>query len=48
MYIIDDIFELVNQGNKSAIFLEEGKKVNALMYGDDLIFLSEMKSGNLM
>ena len=40
MYI-DDIFELVNQGKKPDIFLE----VNALIYADNLIILSETKDG---
>ena len=40
---IDDIFELANHGNLSDIYLEEGKKINALMYADDLILLPETK-----
>ena len=44
MYV-DDIFEMVNTGNDTDIFLEEGKKVNALMYADDLILLSDTKEG---
>ena len=41
MYI-DDIFEMVNNGNT---FLKEGKKINALMYADDLILLSDSTEG---
>ena len=35
---------MVNNWNKSDIFLE-GKKINALMYADDLILLSDSKEG---
>ena len=41
MYV-NDIFEIVNNGNESDIILE-GLKVNALMYADDLIILSDTK-----
>ena len=36
---------MVNSDNESDIFLEEGKKVNALIYADDLILLSDTKEG---
>ena len=44
MYI-NDIFDMANNGNKVDICLGEGKKVNALMYADDLIFLSDTEEG---
>ena len=42
---VDEIFDIVNQENDTNIFLEEGKFINALMYADDLIILSETESG---
>ena len=42
---VDEIFDIVNQGNETNIFLVEGKFINALMYADDLIVLSETESG---
>ena len=42
---INDIFKMINSDNESDIFLEVGKKVNALMYADDLILLSDTKEG---
>ena len=42
---VDEIFDIINQGNDSNIFLEKEKFINALMYADDLIILSETESG---
>ena len=42
---VDEIFDIVNQGNEKNIFLVEGKFINALMYADDLIVLSETEYG---
>ena len=44
MYI-NDIFDIANNGNKVDICLAEGKKVNALMYEDALIFFSDTEEG---
>ena len=44
MYV-NDIFDMVNSSNQADIFLEEGKKINALMYADDLILLSNTEEG---
>ena len=44
MYI-NDTFETVNNDNAVNIFLEEEKKINALMYADDLILLSDTQEG---
>jgi hypothetical protein len=41
---VNEIFNLVNENNDSNIFLGD-TKVNALMYADDLILLSETKEG---
>ena len=35
----------MNKNNKSDIFLDKGDKINALMYADDLILLSETNEG---
>ena len=42
---IDEIFHIIDQGVERNIFLEEGKNINALMYADDLIVLSETEVG---
>ena len=42
---VDEIFDIVNEGNDTNIFLEEGKFINALMYANDLIVLAETESG---
>ena len=42
---INDIFGIANNGNEIGLSLEEGTKINALMYADDLILLSETKEG---
>ena len=43
---VNDLFETMNKGNDSDIFLDEkGNKINILMYADDLIILSESKEG---
>ena len=42
---VDEIFDIVNEGNDSNIFLRDDKFINALMYADDLIVLSETESG---
>ena len=44
MYV-NDLFEIMNNGNVSDIFLKEGEPINLLMYADDLILLSESKEG---
>ena len=41
---VNDIFEILNNCNENDIILE-GMKVNALMYADDLIILSDTKEG---
>ena len=41
---VNEIFNRVNETNDSNIFLE-GTKVNALMYADDVILLSESEEG---
>ena len=38
---VKDIFEIMNSNNSSEITLDEDNKMNALMYADDLILLSE-------
>ena len=42
---VNDIFNIMNKNNKSDIFLDKGDKINALMYADDLILLSETNEG---
>ena len=42
---IDEIFHIIDQGVERNICLEEGKNINALMYADDLIVLSETEVG---
>ena len=42
---VNDIFKLMNENNKSNIFLNKEENINALMYADDLILLSETKEG---
>ena len=42
---VNGIFKRVNENNASDITLDGGIKVNALMYADDLILLSETKEG---
>ena len=42
---INDIFGIMDKNNASNIFLEEGHNINALMYADDLILLSDTKDG---
>ena len=42
---VNDIFNIMNENNKSDIFLDKNNKINALMYADDLILLSESKEG---
>lgn len=44
MYV-NDIFKIMNENNGSNIFLKENEPINALMYADDLILLSETKEG---
>lgn len=44
MYI-NDIFDIANNGNQVDIWLAEGKKVNALMYANDLVFFSDTEEG---
>ena len=41
---VNEIFNLVNENNDSNIYLDN-TKVNALMYADDLILLSETREG---
>ena len=40
---VNDVFETINKNTHSDITLENGIKLNALMYADDLIFLSRSK-----
>lgn len=40
---VNDIFEKLNQDNETNIFLNEDDPINALMYADDLILMSESK-----
>ena len=42
---VNDIFDILNNGNESNIFVKEGELINVLMYADDLILLSETKEG---
>ena len=42
---INDLFERLNNNNKSDIILDRDHKVNALMYADDVILLSDTKEG---
>ena len=40
---VNDIFEIMNKNSSSDISLDNGNKLNALMYADDLILLSQSK-----
>ena len=42
---VNDIFKILNEQNETEIFLKEGEPINALMYADDLILISESKDG---
>ena len=42
---VNDIFEMINQNNDSNICLNDHVPINALMYADDLILLSESPEG---
>ena len=42
---VNELIEMLNEGNTSNITLDEETKVNALMYADDLIILSDTKEG---
>ena len=42
---VNDIFEVINQNNESNIFLKNEVPINALMYADDLILLSDTPEG---
>ena len=42
---VNDIFKIMNENNGSDIFLKEGEPINALMYADDLILISETETG---
>ena len=43
---VNDLFEIMNNNNDSDVFLiENEQKINALMYADDLIIISESKEG---
>ena len=42
---VNDIFKIMNENNGSNIFLKENEPINALMYADDLILISETKEG---
>ena len=42
---VNEIFKILNNNNKSDILLDADNKVNALMYADDLIILSDTKDG---
>ena len=43
---VNDIFNIMNENNKSDIFLDKDNKINALMYADDLILLSRATNSN--
>jgi len=42
---VNDLFEKINQGTLKDVFLNPNNKVNALMYADDLVLISETKEG---
>ena len=42
---VNDIFRTLNMTNGEDIWLKEGEPINALMYADDLIIMSETKEG---
>ena len=42
---LNDLFEILDKNNDSNIFLSSGNKLNALMYADDLVILSDSKDG---
>ena len=42
---VNDIFEMLNKNTEANIFLNVDDPINALMYADDLILLSETKEG---
>ena len=42
---VNDIFTIMNQNNESEIFLNKEVPINALMYADDLILLSDTPEG---
>ena len=42
---VNGIFELVNNTVDSDVFLDKNHKINALMYADDLILISETQEG---
>ena len=42
---VNDIFTIMNQNNEFEIFLNKEVPINALMYADDLILLSDTPKG---
>ena len=42
---VNDLFKALNGKNDTDIFLKQGEPINALMYADDLILISESKEG---
>ena len=42
---LNDIFDIINEGNETNLSLNDAQKVNALMYADDLVILSDTKEG---
>ena len=42
---LNDIFDFINEVNETNLSLNDAQKINALMYGDDLVILSDTKEG---
>ena len=42
---VNDIFKIMNENNRSNIFLNKNDPINALMFADDLILLSGSEEG---
>ena len=42
---VNDIFKIMNENNRSTIFLNKNDPINALMFADDLILLSGSEEG---